>query len=42
MGWSLGTRERNPRGYAICGRCTVTTWSFEQAFDRAKRARKRK
>jgi hypothetical protein len=42
MGWTIHARERNPRGYAICGACAGSPWSLDRAIAQAKKARKRK
>jgi hypothetical protein len=40
MGWSLYVAEKKLRGHALCQRCSVTPWSFDQAPERATKARK--
>jgi hypothetical protein len=39
MGWSLYVSEKSVRSYALCHRCSVTPWSFDQAADRATKPR---
>jgi hypothetical protein len=42
MGWTIYVPPKKPRGHARCARCAVTPWSFDQAVEQAKKARKRK